>query len=242
MRAAGLAMPESRIVTDTGAGRACGRGLRLPSSCAPAFTLGGEGGGIVPTRRTSSTRRCAAPSTPAPSDRCWSSARVLGWAEIELEVVRDRADNAVIVCSIENIDPMGVHTGDSATVAPAMTLTDVELQRLRDAAHGRDPAVGVETGGANVQFALNRATGELLVIEMNPRVSRSSALASKATGFPSPASRPGWRSATPWTSCPTRSPASPRPASSPPSTTWPSSSRASRSRSSPAPTPSSPPT
>ncbi len=109
---------------------------------------------------------------------------VLGWAEIELEVVRDVADNAVIVCSIENIDPMGVHTGDSVTVAPVMTLTDQELQGLRDAAIAVIRAVGVSTGGANVQFALNRETGEIVVIEMNPRVSRSSALASKATGFP----------------------------------------------------------
>ena len=109
---------------------------------------------------------------------------LVGWAEIELEVVRDTADNAVIVCSIENIDPMGVHTGDSVTVAPVMTLTDQELQALRDAAIAVIRAVGVSTGGANVQFALDRATGEVVVIEMNPRVSRSSALASKATGFP----------------------------------------------------------
>src|SRR5258705_125893 len=109
---------------------------------------------------------------------------VLGWKEFELEVMRDRRDNVVIVCSIENLDPMGVHTGDSITVAPAMTLTDREYQRMRDAAIAIIREIGVEAGGCNIQFAVNPADGEMLVIEMNPRVSRSSALASKATGFP----------------------------------------------------------
>ncbi len=109
---------------------------------------------------------------------------VLGWKEYELEVMRDRADNVVIVCSIENLDPMGVHTGDSITVAPAMTLTDREYQRMRDVAIGIIRAVGVDTGGCNIQFAIDPADGRMIVIEMNPRVSRSSALASKATGFP----------------------------------------------------------
>src|SRR6185312_14949507 len=109
---------------------------------------------------------------------------VLGWKEFELEVVRDKKDNAVIVCSIENLDPMGVHTGDSITVAPAMTLTDKEYQRLRDASIAVMREIGVTTGGSNVQFAVDPKTGRMLVIEMNPRVSRSSALASKATGFP----------------------------------------------------------
>ena len=109
---------------------------------------------------------------------------VLGWGEFELEVMRDRADNVVIICSIENIDPMGVHTGDSVCVAPQQTLTDKQYQALRDQAIAVIRAVGVETGGSNVQFAVNRATSEIVVIEMNPRVSRSSALASKATGFP----------------------------------------------------------
>ncbi len=109
---------------------------------------------------------------------------VKGWGEFELEVIRDRADNVVIVCSIENLDPMGVHTGDSVCVAPSMTLSDREYQALRDAAATVIRAVGVETGGSNVQFAVNRATGEIVVVEMNPRVSRSSALASKATGYP----------------------------------------------------------
>ena len=109
---------------------------------------------------------------------------VLGWKEYELEVMRDRANNFVIVCSIENFDPMGIHTGDSITVAPAQTLTDGEYQAMRDAAMKIMARIGVETGGSNIQFALNRETGEMVVIEMNPRVSRSSALASKATGFP----------------------------------------------------------
>src|SRR6185295_15189073 len=109
---------------------------------------------------------------------------LLGWKEFELEVMRDRLDNCVVVCSIENFDPMGVHTGDSITVAPAQTLTDVEYQRMRDAAFACIRRIGVDTGGSNVQFALDPATGEMVIIEMNPRVSRSSALASKATGFP----------------------------------------------------------
>src|SRR5213078_2019172 len=109
---------------------------------------------------------------------------VVGWKEFELEVMRDHADNVVVICSIENVDAMGVHTGDSITVAPAQTLTDVEYQQMRDAAFACIRRVGVETGGSNVQFAVNPATGEQVVIEMNPRVSRSSALASKATGFP----------------------------------------------------------
>ena len=109
---------------------------------------------------------------------------VIGWKEFEMEVVRDRNDNCIIVCSIENLDPMGVHTGDSITVAPAQTLTDKEYQRMRDASIAVLRKIGVETGGSNVQFAVNPADGRLLVIEMNPRVSRSSALASKATGFP----------------------------------------------------------
>src|SRR5262249_3528512 len=109
---------------------------------------------------------------------------VIGWKEFELEVMRDRADNVVIVCSIENFDPMGVHTGDSITVAPAQTLTDKEYQRMRDAAIRIIREIGVETGGSNIQFAVNPDNGEMIVIEMNPRVSRSSALASKATGFP----------------------------------------------------------
>ena len=156
----------------------------LPLIIRPAFTLGGRGGGIARTRervRRASSRRGLAAS---PIGQVLIDESVLGWGEFELEVMRDRADNVVIVCSIENVDPMGVHTGDSVTVAPQQTLTDRQYQKLRDQAIAVIRAVGVETGGSNVQFAVNPATDEIVVIEMNPRVSRSSALASKATGFP----------------------------------------------------------
>ncbi len=157
--------------------------IGLPCIVRPAYTLGGRGGGIARTPeefRTIVARGLEA----SPIGQVLLDQSVLGWGEFELEVMRDRADNVVIVCSIENIDPMGVHTGDSVTVAPQQTLPDSLYQRLRDQALTVIRAVGVETGGSNVQFAVNPATEEVLVIEMNPRVSRSSALASKATGFP----------------------------------------------------------
>ncbi|MFM7247809.1 MAG: carbamoyl-phosphate synthase large subunit, partial [Actinomycetota bacterium] len=157
--------------------------LRLPMVIRPAFTLGGEGGGFASDMEELTHhvgRGCAA----SPISQVLIEESVKGWGEFELEVIRDKHDNVVIVCSIENLDAMGVHTGDSVCVAPAMTLSDREFQTLRDAAATVIRAVGVETGGSNVQFALNRDTGEVVVIEMNPRVSRSSALASKATGFP----------------------------------------------------------
>ena len=145
---------------------------------------------------------------------------MLGWKEFEMEVVRDKNDNCIIVCSIENLDPMGVHTGDSITVAPALTLTDKEYQLMRDASIAVLREIGVETGGSNVQFAVNPDDGRLVIIEMNPRVSRSSALASKATASRSPRSRPSSRSATRSTRSPTTSRAAPRPqASSRPSIT-----------------------
>ncbi len=183
MAAAGLPVPENRVVSDMASGRRAMAELGLPVILRPGFTLGGEGGGAAhtPEEFEAMLERALAAS---PISQVLIDRSLVGWAEIELEVMRDTADNAVIVCSIENIDPMGVHTGDSVTVAPVMTLTDPELQRLRDAAIGVIRAVGVSTGGANVQFALNRETGDMVVIEMNPRVSRSSALASKATGFP----------------------------------------------------------
>jgi carbamoyl-phosphate synthase large subunit len=157
--------------------------LGLPCIVRPAYTLGGRGGGIA--RTTEEFRTIVARGLEAsPIGQVLLDQSVLGWGEFELEVMRDRADNVVIVCSIENIDPMGVHTGDSVTVAPQQTLTDRLYQRLRDQAIAVIRAVGVETGGSNVQFAVNPQTEEVLVIEMNPRVSRSSALASKATGFP----------------------------------------------------------
>ena len=161
---------------------------------------------------------------------------VLGWGEFELEVMRDGADNVVVVCSIENIDPMGVHTGDSVTVAPQQTLTDRQYQELRDQAIAVIRAVGVETGGSNVQFAVNPETEEIVVIEMNPRVSRSSALASKATGFP--IAKIAARLAVGYTldEIPNDITRARPAASSRRSTTWWSRSRASRSRSSPAST------
>ena len=183
MREVGVPVLDSRIATDLEGAREAADALGYPIILRPAFTLGGEGGGVALTPDDLEpvvTNALAA----SPISQVLMERSVTGWDEIELEVVRDRNDNAVIVCTIENLDPMGVHTGDSVTVAPAMTLDDREQQLLRDAAIQVVRAVGVETGGANVQFALNRATGEMVVIEMNPRVSRSSALASKATGFP----------------------------------------------------------
>ncbi len=157
--------------------------IGLPVIVRPAFTLGGRGGGIA--RSEEEFRTVVARGLEAsPIGQVLIDQSVIGWGEFELEVMRDKADNVVIVCSIENIDPMGVHTGDSVTVAPQQTLTDSLYQRLRDQAITVIRAVGVETGGSNVQFAVNPDTEEILVIEMNPRVSRSSALASKATGFP----------------------------------------------------------
>ncbi|MGD0453839.1 MAG: carbamoyl-phosphate synthase large subunit [Solirubrobacteraceae bacterium] len=157
--------------------------IGLPCVVRPAYTLGGRGGGIA--RTAEEFERIVAQGLEAsPIGQVLLDESVIGWGEFELEVMRDRADNVVIVCSIENVDPMGVHTGDSVTVAPQQTLTDRLYQQLRDQAIAVIRAVGVETGGSNVQFAVNPDTEEILVIEMNPRVSRSSALASKATGFP----------------------------------------------------------
>jgi carbamoyl-phosphate synthase large subunit len=183
MARAGLAMPESAIATTLDEARAALPRLGLPCIVRPAFTLGGRGGGIARTQEEFEliARRGIEAS---PIGQVLLDQSVLGWGEFELEVMRDKADNVVIVCSIENIDPMGVHTGDSVTVAPQQTLSDALYQQLRDQAIAVIRAVGVETGGSNVQFAVNPATEEILVIEMNPRVSRSSALASKATGFP----------------------------------------------------------
>jgi carbamoyl-phosphate synthase large subunit len=157
--------------------------LGYPLVVRPSFTMGGVGSGFAHVeadlRRIAGAGLAASPTTEVLIEES-----ILGWKEYELEVMRDKADNVVIVCSIENLDPMGVHTGDSITVAPAMTLTDREFQRMRDVAIGIIRAVGVDTGGCNIQFAIDPATGRMIVIEMNPRVSRSSALASKATGFP----------------------------------------------------------
>jgi carbamoyl-phosphate synthase large subunit len=183
MTDAGLRVPRSAIAHTIDEARAALDQLGLPVIVRPAFTLGGTGGGIV--RDESELARIVGGGLNAsPIGQVLIEESVLGWGEFELEVMRDRADNVVIVCSIENLDPMGVHTGDSVCVAPQQTLTDKQYQALRDQAIAVIRAVGVETGGSNVQFAVNPATDEIVVIEMNPRVSRSSALASKATGFP----------------------------------------------------------
>ncbi len=183
MAKAGLKMPANAIATTAEEAEAARERIGLPAIVRPAFTLGGRGGGIARTEeeyRTIVSRGLAA----SPITQVLIDQSVIGWGEFELEVMRDHNDNVVIVCSIENLDPMGVHTGDSVTVAPQQTLTDRLYNKLRDQAMACIRAVGVETGGSNVQFAVNPSTEEILVIEMNPRVSRSSALASKATGFP----------------------------------------------------------
>jgi len=179
VQSCGLLVPDSHAVTSVDQLD----GIAVPAVVRPAFTLGGHGGGFVETE-ADLRRQVAIGLAESPIGQVLVEESVKGWDEFELEVIRDRRDNVVIVCSIENLDPMGVHTGDSVTVAPQMTLPDEAYQELRDAAAAVVRAVGVETGGSNVQFARNRDTGELRVIEMNPRVSRSSALASKATGYP----------------------------------------------------------
>ena len=179
----GLASPKSRLVRSLEEAQAALAHVGLPAIIRPSFTLGGTGGGIAYNQRefeeivTGGLRA-------SPAHEVLIEESVLGWKEFEMEVVRDRADNCIIVCSIENVDPMGVHTGDSVTVAPALTLTDKEYQMMRNAAIAVLREIGVDTGGSNVQFAVNPEDGRLVIIEMNPRVSRSSALASKATGFP----------------------------------------------------------
>jgi carbamoyl-phosphate synthase large subunit len=185
MSEAGLRIPWSITVGSLGeveAALAEGR-IELPAIVRPAFTMGGEGGGVGETE-TELRQVVSEGLAASPINQVLVEESVIGWGEFELEVMRDRNDNVVIVCSIENVDPMGVHTGDSVTVAPAQTLTDRLYQELRDQAIRVIRAVGVETGGSNIQFAVNPESGEIAVIEMNPRVSRSSALASKATGFP----------------------------------------------------------
>jgi len=183
MRKIGLEVPDSKLVNNLEDGLAYAERLGYPVILRPSFTLGGTGGGIAYNREEMAAilERGLALS---PVHEVLIEESVLGWKEFELEVMRDLADNAIIVCSIENFDPMGVHTGDSITVAPAQTLTDREYQMMRDAALRCLREIGVDTGGSNVQFAIHPETGRMVIIEMNPRVSRSSALASKATGFP----------------------------------------------------------
>ena len=155
----------------------------LPAIIRPSFTMGGTGGGVA-YNREEYIAIIESGIDASPTNEVLVEESIIGWKEYEMEVVRDKNDNCIIVCSIENIDPMGVHTGDSITVAPALTLTDKEYQIMRDASLAVLREIGVETGGSNVQFSVNPENGRLIVIEMNPRVSRSSALASKATGFP----------------------------------------------------------
>ena len=183
MEAAGLRVPKSTIVTSMAEGDRALADVGLPAIIRPGFTMGGQGGGIARTE-PEFRERVAEGLAASPIGQVLVEESVIGWGEFELEVMRDRNDNVVIVCSIENVDPMGVHTGDSVTVAPQQTLSDRQYQGLRDQALTVIRAVGVETGGSNIQFAVNPETDEVVVIEMNPRVSRSSALASKATGFP----------------------------------------------------------
>ncbi|OXS27839.1 MAG: carbamoyl phosphate synthase large subunit [Desulfovibrio sp. MES5] len=183
MERIGLKMPASGIARNLDEVRQLGNVLPFPLIVRPAFTLGGTGGGVAynlaDLEEVASNGLAASPTTEVMIEQS-----VLGWKEIEMEVMRDTKDNCVIICSIENLDPMGVHTGDSITVAPVQTLTDSEYQQIRDYSIAIMREIGVETGGSNVQFGINPANGEVVVIEMNPRVSRSSALASKATGFP----------------------------------------------------------
>jgi carbamoyl-phosphate synthase large subunit len=179
----GLAVPRSGVARSLAEAQALREQIGLPCVLRPSFTLGGTGGGIA-YNREEFNELIARGLDLSPVNEVLVEESVIGWKEFELEVMRDRADNVVIVCSIENLDPMGVHTGDSITVAPAQTLTDKEYQRMRDAAIAVIREIGVETGGSNIQFAINPDNGQMVAIEMNPRVSRSSALASKATGFP----------------------------------------------------------
>ncbi|MEZ6139009.1 MAG: carbamoyl-phosphate synthase large subunit [Zavarzinella sp.] len=179
----GLDVPKSKVVTTLTDGLALIEEIGLPCVLRPSFTMGGTGGGIA-YNREEFINLLSHGLELSPTTQVLVEESVIGWKEYELEVMRDKADNVVIICSIENLDPMGVHTGDSITVAPAQTLSDKEYQRMRDAAKAIIREIGVETGGSNIQFAINPANGRMIVIEMNPRVSRSSALASKATGFP----------------------------------------------------------
>ena len=179
----GIESPKSAIAHSMEEARAALLEVGLPAVIRPSFTMGGTGGGIA-YNRDEFERIVASGLEASPTTEVLVEESVLGWKEYEMEVVRDKADNCIIICAIENVDPMGIHTGDSITVAPALTLTDKEYQIMRDASIACLRKIGVETGGSNVQFALNPKDGRLVVIEMNPRVSRSSALASKATGFP----------------------------------------------------------
>src|SRR5437867_349193 len=237
MRKIGLETPSSQLVGNIKDGLDFAERTGYPVILRPSFTLGGTGGGIAYNREdlVDILERGLALS---PVHEVLIEESVLGWKEFELEVMRDLADNCIIICSIENFDPMGVHTGDSITVAPAQTLTDREYQMMRDGAIRCLREIGVDTGGSNVQFAINPTDGRMVIIEMNPRVSRSSALASKATGFPiakiAAKLAVGYRLDEIRNDITRKTPA----CFEPPSIMWGSRSRAGSSRSSPAPSPS----
>ncbi len=183
MKKIGLAMPYSEVVNTIEGATEVMEKVGFPAIVRPSFTMGGTGGGIA-YNRDEYMELCKRGIDASPTNEIQIDKSIIGWKEYEMEVVRDNKDNCIIICSIENLDPMGVHTGDSITIAPAQTLTDKEYQIMRDASLAVLREIGVDTGGSNVQFAVNPEDGELIIIEMNPRVSRSSALASKATGFP----------------------------------------------------------
>ena len=183
MEKIGLETPKNSIVHNLEEAKVALQKVGLPAIIRPSFTMGGAGGGVAYTEEEY-FQIVAYGLTISPTQEVLIDESIIGWKEYEMEVVRDKNDNAIIICSIENIDPMGVHTGDSITVAPALTLTDKEYQNMRNASIAVLREIGVETGGSNVQFAVNPKNGKMTIIEMNPRVSRSSALASKATGFP----------------------------------------------------------
>src|SRR5450631_3176153 len=183
MEKIGLDVPRSGLAHNYVEAMDVVKSIGFPAIIRPSFTLGGTGGGIA-YNMEEYEKMSLAGIDASPTDEILVEESVIGWKEYELEVMRDTADNVVIICSIENFDPMGVHTGDSITVAPIQTLTDREYQAMRDASIAVIREIGVDTGGSNIQFGVNPETGRMVVIEMNPRVSRSSALASKATGFP----------------------------------------------------------
>ncbi|NBX52800.1 MAG: carbamoyl-phosphate synthase large subunit [Proteobacteria bacterium] len=183
MEKIGLETPKNSIVHNLDEAKQALKKVGLPAIIRPSFTMGGAGGGVAYSEEEF-FQIVEYGLTISPTHEVLIDESIIGWKEYEMEVVRDKNDNAIIICSIENIDPMGVHTGDSITVAPALTLTDKEYQNMRNASIAVLREIGVETGGSNVQFAVNPKNGKMVVIEMNPRVSRSSALASKATGFP----------------------------------------------------------
>ena len=183
MEKIGLATPKNAIVKTLDEAIAALEEIGLPAIIRPSFTMGGAGGGVA-YNQEQFRQIIEHGLSMSPTHEVLIDESIIGWKEYEMEVVRDKNDNVIIICSIENVDPMGVHTGDSITVAPALTLSDKEFQAMRDASIAVLREIGVETGGSNVQFAVNPKNGNLVIIEMNPRVSRSSALASKATGFP----------------------------------------------------------